>query len=112
MLCTASIMNLCLISVDRYLAVTKPLTYIPHRTRKCIFVYILIVWICSLLGMFEYHSTKEQYSSVSTTPLIVFPIHRTKDSCEVSQNQVYQLYATVLSFYAPCLIMVILYWRM
>lgn len=91
-------MNLCLISVDRYLAVTQPLTYIANRTRKRIFVYILIVWVCALL--------------VSTTPLIVFPINRTEGSCEVSQNQLYQIYATVLSFYAPCLIMVLLYWRM
>jgi hypothetical protein len=99
MLCTASIMNLCLISVDRYLAVTQPLTYIANRTRKRIFIYILIVWVCALL--------------VCITPLIVFPIHQqTGGSCEVSQNQLYQIYATLLSFYIPCLIMILLYWRM
>ncbi|KAI6176732.1 5-hydroxytryptamine receptor 1 [Aphelenchoides bicaudatus] len=97
MLCTASILNLCLISVDRYLAVTQPLTYIANRTRKRIMCYILIVWVCAFL--------------VSSTPLIVFPI-QSGDSCEISSSFAYQIYATILSFYAPCFIMVVLYWKM
>ncbi|KAI6214821.1 G-PROTEIN-RECEP-F1-2 domain-containing protein [Aphelenchoides besseyi] len=98
MLCSASILNLCLICVDRYLAVTQPLTYIANRTRRRVLFYVLVVWVCALL--------------VSCIPLIFLPSSQIDGICQVSQNQLYQIYATVLSFYAPGLIMVILYWRM
>ncbi|CAD5221741.1 unnamed protein product [Bursaphelenchus xylophilus] len=98
MLCSASILNLCMICIDRYFAVIKALTYSAKRTRGRILCYILVVWVFALL--------------VSTTPLIVLPTNHSENSCQVSQHQLYQIYATVISFYAPCLIMVILYWRM
>ncbi|CAD5215780.1 unnamed protein product [Bursaphelenchus okinawaensis] len=98
MLCSASILNLCMICIDRYFAVIKALTYSAKRTRSRILCYIVVVWVFALL--------------VSTTPLIVLPTNHVDDQCQVSQHQLYQIYATVISFYAPCLIMVILYWRM
>uniref|UniRef100_A0AC34QVW5 G-protein coupled receptors family 1 profile domain-containing protein n=1 Tax=Panagrolaimus sp. JU765 TaxID=591449 RepID=A0AC34QVW5_9BILA len=97
-LCTASILNLCLISVDRYLVVTRPLRYCAKRTRRRMLGYIAIVWIGALF--------------VSVTPLIVLPWSKIENTCQVPQNQVYQIYATIISFYGPCLIMVILYIQM
>uniref|UniRef100_A0AC35U703 G_PROTEIN_RECEP_F1_2 domain-containing protein n=1 Tax=Rhabditophanes sp. KR3021 TaxID=114890 RepID=A0AC35U703_9BILA len=97
-LCSASILNLCIITIDRYLIITKPLRYVAQRTSKVIFGYILFVWV----GAFV----------VSATPL-TFVKWRTEDSnCQVPQNQFYQIYATVIAFYAPTVIMVILYWKM
>ena len=49
MLCTASILNLCCISLDRYLAITRPLQYSHKRSPKLAFNMIAVVWIASIL---------------------------------------------------------------
>ncbi|XP_076372037.1 5-hydroxytryptamine receptor 1-like isoform X2 [Tachypleus tridentatus] len=96
--CTASILNLCMISVDRYLAITKPLTYGVRRTSRRIWLCIAAVWVLSCL--------------ISVPPLIVLGNEHgseTKPTCEVSQNFGYQLYATLGSFYIPLLVMIFVY---
>lgn len=47
--CTASILNLCAISIDRYLAITRPLTYGVERTTRLMLIYIASVWCCAFL---------------------------------------------------------------
>lgn len=50
LLCTASILSLCAISVDRYLAVTRPLSYSRRRrSKRLAFSMILVVWLSSAL---------------------------------------------------------------
>lgn len=47
LLCTASIMNLCLISLDRYWSITKAVEYLKQRTSFRAGVMITLVWILS-----------------------------------------------------------------
>jgi hypothetical protein len=47
LLCTSSILNLTCISVDRYMAITRPLTYTAYRSKFLARVMILLVWIVS-----------------------------------------------------------------
>ncbi|EDX12410.1 GD20150 [Drosophila simulans] len=49
LLCTASIMNLCLISLDRYWSITKAVDYLKSRTPARAAVMITAVWIMSAL---------------------------------------------------------------
>ncbi|KAK7871018.1 hypothetical protein R5R35_014082 [Gryllus longicercus] len=47
LLCTASIMNLCLISLDRYWSITQAVDYLKKRTPLRAAVMITLVWILS-----------------------------------------------------------------
>lgn len=49
LLCTASIMNLCLISLDRYWSITKAVEYLRSRTPLRAMVMITAVWLMSAL---------------------------------------------------------------
>ena len=48
MLCTASILNLCCISVDRYFAITKPLVYSTKRSKRLALSMIAVVWVAAV----------------------------------------------------------------
>ena len=47
LLCTASIMNLCLISLDRYWSITRAVDYLTARTPKMVGSLLVIVWLLS-----------------------------------------------------------------
>lgn len=49
LLCTASIMNLCLISLDRYWSITQAVEYLKTRTPARAALMIAFVWIMSAL---------------------------------------------------------------
>uniref|UniRef100_A0A182W4E7 G-protein coupled receptors family 1 profile domain-containing protein n=1 Tax=Anopheles minimus TaxID=112268 RepID=A0A182W4E7_9DIPT len=49
LLCTSSIMNLCLISLDRYWSITKAIEYLKSRTPARAAFMIAAVWIMSAL---------------------------------------------------------------
>lgn len=101
LLCTASILNLCMISIDRYLTVTKPFAYAAavKRTPARIFVMIGLVWALSTV--------------ISVPPLLGWKAAEADpEQCEVSQDKGYQFFATVGAFYLPLIIMVIVYTRL
>lgn len=83
----------------RYWAITRPLRYgSAQRTTKRILLYIAIVWVLAFL--------------TSVTPLVILQRPRTEDDkCQVSQNRFYQIYATMISFYVPTVIMIIVYYK-
>lgn len=49
LLCTSSIMNICLISLDRYWSITQAVDYLKRRTPARAAVMIGMVWILSAL---------------------------------------------------------------
>lgn len=102
--CTASILNLCMISVDRFYAITKPLEYGVKRTPKRMIFCVFLVWLGAacislppLLILGNEHSLKENGEVVP--------------HCIVCQNFGYQIYATLGSFYIPLTVMMVVYYK-
>lgn len=95
--CAASILNLCMISVDRYYAITKPLEYGVKRTPKRMLFCVFMVWMGAAF--------------ISLPPVLILGNEKTDTSCSVSQNQGYQIYATFGSFYIPLTVMVVVYYK-
>ena len=97
MLCTASILNLCMISVDRYFVITRPFQYAMKRTPRRMALMIVSVWMSSAL--------------ISIPPLFGWKSQGTEGQCLVSQAIGYQFYATIGAFYLPLTVMIVIYYR-
>lgn len=98
--CTASILNLCIISYDRFNAITKPLKYARYRTVRRAFVVITCVWLYSVF--------------IAVPPLFGWRVpHKRQGNwkCEITQELGYTFYSTVGAFYLPLCVMVFFYVR-
>lgn len=97
--CTASILNLCAIALDRYWAITDPINYAQKRTMERVLILIFGVWVLSLV--------------ISSPPLIGWndwPDHFDRDTpCQLTSNQGYVIYSSLGSFFLPLIIMTIVY---
>ncbi|KAK9974590.1 hypothetical protein ABG768_022674 [Culter alburnus] len=101
----ASVMNLLVISFDRYFSVTRPLTYRTKRTPKTAVVLITVAWVVSF---------------VLWGPAILFWPHMegrpSRDEAQVCSIPFLKVplitYGTAIAaFYLPVSIMIILYWQ-
>lgn len=99
--CAASILNLCMISVDRYYAITKPLEYGVKRTPKRMILCVSLVWLGA--------------ACISLPPLLIIgnehEMNEDGPQCVVCQNFGYQIYATLGSFYIPLTVMIVVYYK-
>ncbi|XP_042307760.1 alpha-2Db adrenergic receptor-like [Sceloporus undulatus] len=93
--CTASIMHLCAISLDRYWAVTRAARYNLKRSPRRVKGMIAAVWAIAAF--------------VSLPPL--FKSTHEDQVCLLHDDTWYVLASCTASFYAPCLIMVAVYCR-
>uniref|UniRef100_A0A3B3Z073 G-protein coupled receptors family 1 profile domain-containing protein n=1 Tax=Poecilia mexicana TaxID=48701 RepID=A0A3B3Z073_9TELE len=88
--CTSSIVHLCAISLDRYWSVTKAVSYNRKRTPKRIKVMISIVWLISIV--------------ISSPPLLM-----SRQECLINNQTWYILSSCMVSFFAPGVIMILVY---
>lgn len=97
--CTASIWSLCVISLDRYIGVTRPLAYSSIMTERRMCVLIAVVWALSIV--------------ISIGPAFGWKTPPDPDPtvCTVNQELGYVLFSVTGSFYLPSLCILILYWR-
>ncbi|XP_068210664.1 5-hydroxytryptamine receptor-like [Palaemon carinicauda] len=99
--CTASILHLVAIALDRFWAVTN-VDYIHHRSPKRVGGMIALIWSVSFL--------------ISAAPMMGWKDpewhERLRNKmCIISQDVGYQIFATITSFYLPLFVILVLYWR-
>ncbi|ROT69396.1 tyramine/octopamine receptor [Penaeus vannamei] len=99
MCCTASILNLCAIALDRYWAITDPINYAQKRTVKRVLAMIGLVWAISVViclpPLFGWNDWPDVFTS--DTP------------CILTQERGFVIYSSSGSFYCPLLIMTLVY---
>uniref|UniRef100_A0A8D2IVA5 Alpha-2A adrenergic receptor n=1 Tax=Varanus komodoensis TaxID=61221 RepID=A0A8D2IVA5_VARKO len=89
--CTSSIVHLCAISLDRYWSITQAIEYNLKRTPRRIKSIIFLVWVISAV--------------ISFPPLISIM------NCSINKETWYIISSSIGSFFAPCLIMILVYVR-
>ncbi|XP_026461313.1 probable G-protein coupled receptor No18 [Ctenocephalides felis] len=100
LLCTASILSLCAISIDRYLAVTQPLNYSRRRrSKRLALMMILAVWILAL--------------AITCPPILGWyePGRHQALDCRYNRNRGYVIFSAMGSFFLPLLVVLYVYAR-
>ncbi|KAG5672728.1 hypothetical protein PVAND_002829 [Polypedilum vanderplanki] len=98
---TASILNLCVISLDRYWAITDPFSYPMKMTRNRAVGLIAAVWVCSSLISFP---AIYWWRAAREGPMPAF-------KCNFTEHLGYLVFSSTISFYLPLLVMVFTYCR-
>ncbi|XP_071440867.1 probable G-protein coupled receptor No18 [Hetaerina americana] len=100
LLCTASILSLCAISVDRYLAVTQPLNYSRRRRSKRLALgMIFAVWLAA--------------AAITCPPIFGWyePDRHIGKTCNYNQDKGYVVFSAMGSFFIPLAVMLYVYAR-
>lgn len=97
--CTASILHLVAIALDRYWAITN-LDYATKRTSSRVLMLICIIWLISIL-----------IASSHNFRIFRTKIERPSDQCHLVGNVPYTIISTVGAFYIPLIGMCVIYWK-
>ncbi|KAM4757173.1 D(2) dopamine receptor isoform X3 [Corvus cornix cornix] len=94
MMCTASILNLCAISIDRYTAVAMPMLYnTRYSSKRRVTVMIAVVWVLSF---------------AISCPLL-FGLNNTDEKECIIANPAFVVYSSIVSFYVPFIVTLLVY---
>ncbi len=105
MFCTASILHLLVISLERYFAITRPYAYQRKMNHKKAWIVIIVVWVVSLgvsflplhLGWNTEDGSVQNYDHPS--------------QCILTWNLAYSLFDGIVLFFLPLILMLFVYAR-
>ncbi|XP_045072061.1 D(1) dopamine receptor-like [Coregonus clupeaformis] len=108
---TASILNLCMISVDRYWAISSPFRYERKMNRRVAFVMVGVTWTVSVVISFvpvqlHWHRAGIAGGAEEANGGVV-----EHWNCDSSLSRTYAISSSLISFYIPVAIMVVTYTR-
>ncbi|KAL3095307.1 hypothetical protein niasHS_007406 [Heterodera schachtii] len=108
--CTASILNLCAIALDRFVHISRPMRYARFINRRAICWAICAIWVLSaFVGTAQIafgavnngeHGEKQQQKEGE--------IGR-RSQCQLSLSPSYAVFSSLLSFFLPATLMLFLY---
>ncbi|KAL3067031.1 hypothetical protein OYC64_016892 [Pagothenia borchgrevinki] len=110
---TASILNLCLISVDRYWAISSPFLYERRMNKMLASVMIGVTWTVSVIISFvpvqlDWHRAEIGDPAGEAFALNAEGVH---GRCDSSLSRTYAISSSLISFYIPVFIMIVTYTR-
>ncbi|GAA38219.1 Octopamine receptor beta-2R [Clonorchis sinensis] len=103
---TASILHLCCISMERYIAIINPLSYDRKMTKSRVTLMITTTWILSILI-----SYLPIMSGIYTTAEYLVQRGSQHEVCEFVVNPIYAVVSSSTSFTIPSIVMVAVYVR-
>ncbi|XP_037797895.1 dopamine receptor 1-like isoform X1 [Penaeus monodon] len=104
---TASIVNLCAISLDRYIHIKDPLRYGRWMTKRIVTMAIGAIWLLSALVSFlpinlELHRPDPDTDAQEAG----------EEQCALDLSPAYAVVSSCISFFLPCCVMVGIYSRL